>query len=50
MPGVPIKYKLAGNDQKKAISINIFFDVKEANIAKQAGRNNIINVPMLASD
>jgi hypothetical protein len=44
IPGVPIKYKLIGNDHKNAINIKNFFDVKEEMIAKLAGRNNIRNV------
>lgn len=35
---------------KKAINIKAFFDVKEAIIAKQAGRNNIKNVFTIGSD
>lgn len=44
IPGVPIKYKLIGNDHKNAISIKKVLDVKEAMIATQAGRNNVRNV------
>ncbi|WP_430786988.1 hypothetical protein VBD025_15275 [Virgibacillus flavescens] len=42
--GVKTKYKLMGNDHKNDISIKKFLDVKEAIIARQAGRNNIKNV------
>lgn len=44
IPGVPIKYKLIGSDHRNAINIKNFFEVKEAMMAKQEGRNNIRNV------
>lgn len=37
-------YKLIGNDHMKAININIFLDINEEIIAKQAGRHSMINV------
>jgi hypothetical protein len=44
IPGVPIKYKLIGNDHRKAINIMNLREVNEATMAKQEGRNNIRNV------
>ncbi|MGP4106445.1 hypothetical protein ACTWQM_05090 [Virgibacillus sp. L01] len=44
IPGEKTTYKLTGNDHKNPINIRIFFDVKEATIAKQAGSNNMKNV------
>lgn len=44
IPGEKTKYKLTGNDHKNAINNRSCFDIKEATIAKQAGRNNMKNV------
>jgi hypothetical protein len=44
IPGVPIKYKLIGSDQRNAINIKKFLDVKVAKMAKHEGRNNIKKV------
>ena len=41
---VIVTYKLIGNDHMKAININVFFDIKEEMIAKQAGRHNMKKV------
>ncbi len=44
IPGEKTKYKLIGNAHKNAINNRRCFDIKEATIAKQAGRNNMKNV------
>jgi hypothetical protein len=44
MLGVIATYKLIGNDHMKATIINTFLDIKEGMMAKQAGRQSIINV------
>ena len=49
MPGVKTRYKLNGNDQIKAINMNVCLDVKEEMIAKQAGKNNIRNEMIIVS-
>lgn len=49
-PGVSTKYKLIGKDHKNAINMRKFLEVREAAIAKQAGRNNIKNVLTIDSN
>lgn len=49
MPGVMAIYKLIGNAHKKAININNFLDIIDEMIAKQAGRNNMMNVFTMGS-
>ena len=44
MLGVIVTYKLIGNDHIKAININTFLEIKEEIIAKQAGRQSMINI------
>ncbi|WP_143833727.1 hypothetical protein [Oceanobacillus senegalensis] len=47
--GVSRKYIVIGNDHKKAINMKYTLYVMVAAIAKQPGRNNIINVLAIGS-
>lgn len=49
MPGVMAIYKLIGNAHRKAINIKSFLDIIDEVIAKQAGRNNMMNVFIMGS-
>lgn len=49
MPGVMTIYKLIGNAHKKAININNLLDIIDEVMAKQAGRNNMMNVFIMGS-
>lgn len=42
--GVIVTYTLTGNDQIKAININVFLRFKDEMIAKQAGRHSMKKV------
>lgn len=43
------RYRLIGNAHMKEININNFLVFKEEVIAKQAGRNNMMNVFIMGS-